>query len=368
MASAQSHVSEPEPIAFSNAVRLSLWQWLGVLVFAAALAILAPILWKQVEPFALEPDYRMPHDLSNDYWLYARFAAAAAAHEGVFLLGDSVIWGEYVKRHETLSTYVGEQEKSVRFANLGLDGAHPLALSGLVEHYARPIAGKKVLLHCNPLWLSRPKADLQVEDAEVNHPRLIPQFAPRVPPYKEEISGRIGVLVEQRFPLNQWTSHLQQAYYGSDIPTWTIEHPCENPLEPLNRDLPATDHKLRHLPQPWYKSGITKQDFPWVDLETSLQWRAFQRTLHILQERGNKVFVLVGPFNEHLLTPPSLKRYEQVKTEIAKWLEDNRVPHAMPPALPSELYGDASHPLAEGYAALARQLQADDQFRTLLAR
>ncbi len=373
MASGQWSANEPAPIAFSNAVRLTPREWIVVALFGFVLAAVAPTFSKQWEPLELEGDYRIPHDLSNDYWLYRRFADVAAARSDVFLIGDSVIWGEYVRRDETLSHYLGEDDdrakKTVdRFANLGLDGAHPLALCGLIEHYARAVAGKNVILHCNPLWLSRPKADLRSEDAEVNHPRLIPQFSPRIPAYKEEISNRLGVLVEQRLPFNQWTSHLQQAYYGGDIPSWTIEHPYENPLEPLGRRLPPPEDKLRHLPQPWYKSGITKQDFPWVDLETSLQWQAFQRSLALLQDRGNRVFVLVGPFNEHLLTPPSRERYDRVKTGITQWLEAKGVAHMAPAALPSALLGDASHPLAEGYERLAQQLRADVRFRSAFLR
>jgi hypothetical protein len=36
----------------------------------------------------------------------------------------------------------------------------------------------------------------------------------------------------------------------------------------------------------------------------------------------------------------------------------------MPPALPGNLYSDASHPLAEGYAMLAKQLFENESFRS----
>jgi hypothetical protein len=248
-----------------------------------------------------------------------------------------------------------------------LDGAHPLALHGLIEHYAAGVMGKNVVLHCNPMWMREPKTDLQDEAAEVNHPRLVPQFAPNIRAYKEEVSPRLGILVEQRLPFTKWTSHLQQAYFRTDvpndIPTWTLAHPYADPLQPLRKDLPPSDNRLRHLPQPWFKSGITKQDFPWVDLETSLQWQAFQRTVKLLQERGNRVYVLVGPFNEHLLKPESLQRYEEIKGGIVAWLEAQQIPHLAPSPLPSEDYGDASHPLASGYARLASLLLNEPFFK-----
>jgi hypothetical protein len=333
-------------------------------VLAVLLVLLAPVLWSRLETLPVQADYRMPHELGNDYWLYERCAAASAGNADTVLLGDSVVWGEYVSRQETLSHDLNELAGRERCANLGLDGAHPLALAGLVEHYAGSVSGKDVLLQCNPLWLSSPRADLQDDKAtEFNHPRLVPQFAPRIPSYKEEVSPRLGIVVEQHLPFSGWTTHLQQAYYDrSGVPDWTLEHPYDNPLRPLTRGLPPADDSRRHPPQPWYKSGITPQDYPWVDPESSLQWHAFRRVVEVLRRRNNRVFVLVGPFNEHLLTPASRRRYQAVKATIAGWLQANQVPHLVPPALPSEQYGDASHPLAAGYAALAGQLQEEPFF------
>src|SRR5437868_10428370 len=62
--------AKPDTIALSNGIRLSGRQWLGLGLFAALILAFAPSLWNRAEKFALEPDYRMPHDLSSDYWLY----------------------------------------------------------------------------------------------------------------------------------------------------------------------------------------------------------------------------------------------------------------------------------------------------------
>jgi hypothetical protein len=233
-----------------------------------------------------------------------------------------------------------------------------LALEGLVANYGRAIAGKTVLLHCNPLWLSSPRADLQDDTVpDFNHPRLVPQFVPWIPAYKAEISTRIGIVVEHHVPLSSWATHLQQVYYDrSDIPSWTLEHPYENPLAPLARGLPPSDPALRHQQQPWYKVIKGKLDYAWVDLDTSLQWQAFQRVVALLKKRDNRLFVLVGPFNEHLLDPRSLQRYHETKAGITSWLQLQHIPHAAFPALPSDQYGDASHPLPGGYALLAQEL------------
>ena len=359
-------MSGSERIVFSNSICLSAWQWAGLAVFTVVLMCVVPFLWKQVEPFALEADYRMPRELSDDYWFYERYVALAATEYDTLVLGDSVVWGEFVTRRETLSHYLNQEAGKERFANIGLNGTHPLALEGLVEHYAGDVAGKNVILQCNPLWLSSLKTDLQHPDAEVNHPRLLPQFFPRISANKEEISPRLGILVERRVPLHKWTNHLQQAYYRTDgpndIPGWTLKYPYENPLAPLGRSMPKSDEKRREDARPWMKRGITPQDYSWIDMETSLQWGAFRRTVETLQQRGNRVFVLVGPFNEHMLTPDCLQRFQKVKGTIAAWLLEKNIPHAIPAALPSDEYGDASHPLADGYARLAKQLREDSAF------
>jgi hypothetical protein len=369
-----SKPSATERIACSNSIRLDGRQWLVLALFALALVSAAAPLWKQAEEFPYEADYRIPFDLKEDYWLYGRFTGLAVVHCDTLVVGDSVVWGVYVKRQETLSHYLNKLAGRDHAANLGLVGAHPLALSGLIEHHAGSIRNKFVVLQCNPLWMTSPEYDLQDRDKphEIFHARLIPQFWPVIPRYgewwrnREEISHRMGIVVEQHSNFRNWTTHLQQAYYDrTDIPAWTLEHPYDNPLKPLTYGLPPSDNTLRQIPQPWYKDK-TPQDFPWLDMEKSLQWRAFQRAVGILQGRGNRVMVLVGPFNEHMMTPPSRERYQKVKGTITLWLEEMKIAHLAPSVLPTEQYGDASHPLAEGYEMLARQLWDDPDFRSAL--
>ena len=51
---------------------------------------------------------------------------------------------------------------------------------------------------------------------------------------------------------------------------------------------------------------------------------------------------------------------------MAEWLQKNQTPNAIPEALPSELYADASHPLTAGYELLAKRICAEDGFRNWL--
>jgi hypothetical protein len=345
----------------SNAIYLSGWQWAGVGCFAVVLFLFAPILWQRFERFDVGPDYRMPYALNDDYWLYDRFSRLAASHYDTLLIGDSVVWGQYVTREQTLSHYMNEQAGQERVANLGLNGAYPVALAGLIEHYAKGIRGRNVIVQCNPLWLSSPRRDLQtVEKDPPNHLDLVPQFLPNIPAYPfsgENISKRIGIVVERRVPFSAWTGHLQQAYFEhTDVPSWTMEHPYDNPLTGIEQGLPPSDNMLRDPPISWTERGIKPEDFDWVDLDTSIQWRFFRRTVEILRQRENQVFVLLGPFNEHMLTEKGLSGYQKVKAGMETWLRNEGIAYWAPPALPSPQYADASHPLSTGYVALAREL------------
>jgi hypothetical protein len=339
-----------------------------------------------VEKLDVEPDYRIPKDLSSDYWLYSRYAGQAAAAYDTLVIGDSVIWGEYVTRGQTLSHYLNELAGQQRFANLGIDGSDPVSLAGLVEFYAGGVKGKKVVLLCNPLWMSSARRDLQEPESQLNHMHLVPQFDSRIACHslwrqklsgiggvrlmlravlalrREKLSEHIGIAVEQRVPFEGWTTHLQQAYYRDadgtplDIPNWTLKHPYENPFRPLTRGLPPSDYRLHAEPIIWKARGIPAQDYPWIDLDKSLQWESFRRTVDILQRRGNEVFVLLGPFNEHLLTPASRDVYRKRKATIESWLKEKKVSYLAPLPLATDLYADASHPLAAGYEALAREV------------
>ncbi len=350
----------------SNEVRLSPREWIVAALVAGCLLAVAPGAWERVENFEPGADYRIPFRLGEDYWMYARYCRRAAADDRVLVVGDSVVWGHYVSSNATLSHYLNQQSGDGRFANLGIDGIHPAALAGLVEHYGDSLRRKKVLLACNPLWMSSATHDLQGDkEFAFNHPRLVPQFRPWIPCYRESLEGRLGIVVGRNVPFLNWARHLRAAYLDNeDLFAWTLAQPYKNPAGAVTRELPSPEEPPSPEPiaKPWRDQGIQPYNPAWVDLESSFQWQSFRRTIAVLQGRDNEVFVLVGPFNEHMLKPKSLESYQRLKAGIASWLREQRIAHLVPPPLSSELYADASHPLDAGYEALARKLFDDAAF------
>jgi hypothetical protein len=247
---------------------------------------------------------------------------------------------------------------------MGVDGIHPVALAGLLRYYGRDISEKNIILHFNPLWISSRKHDLQIEkEFKFNHPMLVPQFIPNISCYKESYSKKISAVLNRYLAFLSWVSHLKIVYFENmDFQTWTLEHPYESPLKAITPDILAADKYNQNERFCGTEENVAKNDIEWIAIETSLQWRFFQRSIEILRKRGNRVFVLVGPFNEHILKGKSIDTYRQIKSEIETWLRQNNVLYYMPVALPSEMYCDASHPLSEGYAELAKRLFENESF------
>jgi len=349
----------------ANAVRLSPRQWVLAGIVVAAVLVAAPAGWERAEAFSPGADYRLPYELSEDYWLFARWARLARQRGRTLLVGDSVIWGHYAPPDGTLSAHLNRLAGREGFANLGVDGIHPAALAGLIEHHGKAVAGGRVVLHFNPLWLASPAHDLRPagREARLNHPRLVPQLFTRVGAYRASAAERLAVVVERRLSFANWAGHIRAAYFGGDgLPAWSLDHPYACPIQAVGRGLPAPAPAPRHRAVSWRQRHIEPRDFPWVELEDSLQWRLFRRVVEVLQGRGNRLFVVVGPFNEHLLTGASLAAYTARKRQIRDWLERSGIDHLVPPALASDAYADASHPLSAGYAVLARRLLDEPSF------
>jgi hypothetical protein len=347
----------------SNALRLSDRQWLVVAVALLALVVSAPAIWRRIERFNPGPDYRIPYELSSDYWLYHRYSAWVSAREDkIAVIGDSVIWGHYVPPDGTLSHYLNAETYSDRFANLGLDGTHPAALQGLIAYYGESLARRAVLLQFNPLWLTSEKHDLQTtKEFHFNHPKLVPQFVPSIPCYRASLSARLWAVTERYVPFFSWTTHLKIAYFeGMDLPGWTLQHPYDNPLAAFAKSLPGSE-----MPDPRSEIRNPKPaNVAWVMLDSSVQWRFFRHTVERLRARNCRVFVLVGPFNERTLNDQDAAAYGRIKRGIETWLQANDVPHFIAPPLPASFYADLSHPLPEGYAQLASQLVSNPAFRS----
>jgi hypothetical protein len=234
--------------------------------------------------------------------------------------------------------------------------------------------------------MSSPKVDLQTpKEEKFNHSRLVPQFSPRIPCYKADASERLGAVVERNVEFLTWVDHLQAAYFQEkSLLSWTLDpgeseppvypNAYKNPLAQIKLEVPMApiDDPQRGPSSPrhkaWSAEGAGPTSFDWVNLDTSLQWGAFRRLVQLLRNRGDDVLVVLGPFNEHMIAEENKAAFRKLKDGIASWLAEQQVTHLVPDVLPSALYADASHPLTDGYALLARQIYADRRFQDWLKK
>jgi hypothetical protein len=376
----------------SNPLRLTSRQWLAAGVVLVAVLLGVPFLGARLEPFCPGQDYRLPYDFSQDYWHSARWFRAAAQRQAVLVIGDSVVWGEYVGAAQALSAQLGRLAGTERFANLGVNGLHPAALLGLLREHGDAVRDRDIILVLNTLWMSSARHDLRERpaagdeaQAAFNHPALVPQFWPRVPRYRAGFEERVGVVVERRVAFLEWVDHLNaKSAYATALaaasaadsaseppdgaePEPRIDDPTPKPYQGLFLTVPPPAPGPHGQPVTWEARGIPVSTIAWPEPGESLQWRFFGEAVRLLQARGNRVCVLVAPFSPYLQEPESLARYEQmVAGMVAELSARPGVTVIRPPALPTAEYADASHPLAAGYARLAAELAADPRFRPWL--
>jgi hypothetical protein len=346
-----THGSEPERIA----INLSLREWLLVILLVTGLAGLLPSLPFRSRTPIVDGDYRIPYALSTRYDLYRRFTNLSATQFPTILVGDSVVWGQTSHRDQTLAHHLNELTKQRRYINAGLDGMHPIALAQLLEHHAPAIQKKDVILQFNPLWLMIQSPNQKLpDDPLANRPGLVPRLAAGA---NGTIQQRLEAAVARLFhgsPLDRWSEQL--AEIRVDFLAWSLDHPYESPLEAISSALPPSEDSFTVRMVPWAGTEKAKLDTRWPDLEKHGQWQAFERVIDLLQARQNRVMVLLGPLNEHMMTARMRDGYLALKRRIQEKIESRQILCFAAPPLQSNFYTDICHPLGAGYEELAREL------------
>ncbi len=325
----------------SNTLRINSFECLSIVAATALIFIATPRIWPLFEKADFGCYYRVPYESSNNYWLASRWLRHAAAEHEVVIVGDSVVWGHYAGLRGTLNFHLDNQlGEGRRIANLGIDGLHPAAMPGLFLYYGRALRNHSVVLHLNLLWMSSEQHDLQVEEeVRFNHPNLVPQVFPNIPCYRPSLSDIVGVVLERNIAFVSWARHLSQTYFENlDLLEWTVQNPHENPLRAIDFNLPKADREPRSTPRSWREAGIAEdQNLAWLDKKNSFQWQSFKEALALLRSRGNRVFVVIGPFNEHMLSDENRERYRDLLDDAVQWLEEEGVVDMQEMALTEQL-------------------------------
>lgn len=343
----------------SNAIRLNLWELgLAALIVVVGVLFIGPMAWRHLESCEYGSNFRLAEKFRDDYWAYGKWSEKAIEKHPVVFLGDSVVWGMYVDSKNTLPAKMNAILGEERIANLAINGLHSVALKGLLENYSAPIKGKTVILHFNPLWINGVDNDLSGrKQPQVNHPRLLPQFVGKPSTYDADLTARMDAEKERFIPFFSLLNHVRMAFFNNaDIRQWLVDNPYSNPVSGIFAKLDLTERKKINDDENWEEKGITKQSWNWVNLNSSLQWKALTEIVELLQRNDNKVLVMAGPINPHMLNADSLAKYRSLQASIKSALDARKVPCYIVPDLPTEVYADASHPLDKGYQMIAEGL------------
>ncbi len=345
----------------SNGLYLYLWELLAVAIVVLTLVWGVLPLWhRQKLQVTLPENFRFSYQLRDDYLLYRAMVREACSKYDNLFLGDSVIWGMYVRNDSTLPALINQKLGKETCGNIAIDGLHPIAMEGLMKQCANEIHGKRVFLYFNPLWVTSQDYDLTGEGtATVNHPRLLPQFDFSLTNYHGTLKERCNAKLEQMLDFYAMLHHLRVCFYDNrDFKTYIAKHPDENPLSRIRMELsPIEEGHTSNATMDWYESGIAEQNWPWIDLTASRQFQAFRNTALMLRQNGNEVVVLLGTINPFMQNPECLERYRKLMAQAEELLSQAKDSSGntlvVLPELPSEEYGDSSHPLMKGYDRLA---------------
>ena len=104
------------------------------------------------------------------------------------------------------------------------------------------------MLDCKLLRMSSADRELQSErEISFNHARLVPQISRTIPSYKPSIEDRLGNVVDHRFAFRRWVQHVRIVHFESlDLPSWSLDHPYENPVARLRGAVPTPTRTPRH--------------------------------------------------------------------------------------------------------------------------
>jgi hypothetical protein len=240
-----------------------------------------------------------------------------------------------------------------RFLNVGLDGMHPVALAELLQYHAPGIANTRVILQFDPLWLMMEGPSSPHTRAMIyNRPDLVPRLAAHFSgPFRDAASLSWSHLTRNS-PIRDWGERLADARL--DFIAWSLDHPYENPMKAITSALPPSEDSHPQRLKHWdYELRVPSR---WAVLPEDDQWAAFLRIITLLQSRGNDLLVLLGPMNEHMMTPETRESYRTLRDRMEEILRSKGVRSFAPSLLPTEQYGDICHPLGSGYATLAREM------------
>jgi len=352
-------------ISNSNSVILSPKEWCVTIILFVVICSIIYIGWFRWEYFEPGSDYR-PRcwaERMSDYWSHYRWTRYAQSRYKVALIGDSVFWGQEVDNDQTISHYLNEHYGEEIFANMGIDGLFQTAIRGLVKYYGKYY--NNVILQFSPYWLADVNRDLRGNIKRFRHPRIVPQFHPRIHYNNYTLNERLSYKFEHYTRIIPLVRHLIVNYFeNKSVVRWMIENPYNCPFSAITFKAGEVMKESRGKSLNWETKEMKLQNHQFIPLEESVQFECFLDTIKRLKKQNVSVFIILGPYNPYILTPESRERLYSLIEDIKQYFEEKQLSYFEAGAiLPSEAFADgAGHMLYNGHDMLASDMMKDPGF------
>jgi hypothetical protein len=344
-------------------------KYILITIIIAAVMALTYILPLTID-YDFTENYRIPHSMNEDYYLYKKYSKHVSSTDLIQVIGDSVIWGHYVDKDNTLTAHLNKTVEAIdpdlphkKFMNMGLEGIFPAAMTGLIEKFSAGLKNKKIIVGFNLLWISSSKHDLSGEaENNINHKRLLPQVYPKIPAYNPNIEERLSAIISRSMPLILIEHIKMNRFREKNFYLWTMDHPHNSIINYFS----GTSSDI-YSPPPVMKLDHTdKQNINWTDLDKSVQWEFMLKTLIRLKKNKNDIFILITPFNTYMITDESSNKYYSIISNIREELTGIGMNFIIPEIHEKNFFADSSHFTSEGYRFIAESILNNDEFKKFI--
>jgi hypothetical protein len=338
------------------------------MLFAVAALLLAEISFRVIAPASVPQDFRLP---DRTVWGVDEFVATTAASPGVrvAVVGDSVVWGGFADRDQTLSARMdrdyADEGRQVHSFNFGMNGAHANDLYPLVAVLAGREAVDLLVINFDYRFY-RPSGvteryprlwQMAAAYVPAGDATLAPAPGPIVTP-PEGIEARSARLLASVSAISARREYLLAVTLG-EKPSTALAQAAGTAIprllgRPVWTKRPAAQLDLTALRSDFDVPPLTQQ---------STYVRYLVAAVRLARARGIPVVVFAGPMDTALLRSndiydPAMYRANidavrgLVQREGGEFVD-------LTDSLPADEIRDSHHPLPTGYARLARVLEKE---------
>lgn len=354
--------------ATSSEGRGTLWRVRPrALVFALGFLVVLDLLLRLPLPYPLPSDFRLPNRTTMGYDQYVA-AMRRDPNVRIAVLGDSIVWGGFAERWETLSAQLQKryraQDRAASVYNLGMNGAHANDMLPVIADLSGRHAVDVIAVNLDMRFYNEPRVFRRYPElyrtaasslASVPADLMTTGAATATAPPLEK---RLTDVVARVWRLYALRDYLAAALFG-DRPASALNHRVNR----LRADVFGPPLYGKKSPSSLPLAEVKKAFSVPPLTADNVNMRYLTAALDAAREAGVRVVVFAGPVDSVLLDKLDLwdrASYEANLARVREIVESHGASfYAYTDSVPGKLISDSHHPLGAGYAVLAEAMQPD---------